>query len=166
MTNHVSRKKIALQGDWELQKSPVAHQSPLKPTAMVSHCHYAHDKTVNSLKKKTNQYTHQSPDTHRSIHAFSHPDTHYLRLCKPSTHWSIHLPSPSPTLQMLVLIQSPQDWLTSHGGNPGLTETLSSKTEAWEDRSKRKESHINDRLNSISWDIPGEVGGEGGKMED
>lgn len=83
---HVSCKKITLQADQELIKPIATHKTQLKSTEMVSHYRYTHDKTASSLEEKTNQYTHQSPDTHRSIHAFTHPDTRYLRLCKPSTH--------------------------------------------------------------------------------
>ena len=112
---------------------------------MVSHCHYTRDKTVNSPEKKTHQYTHQSQDTHRSIHVFTHPDTASASTLR---HIDLSIFPLSHTIidAVRVLIQSPQDTGTSHGSYPGLTETLSGEIEVWEARKKRNESHINDRL--------------------
>lgn len=98
---------------------------------MVSHCHYTRDKTVNSPEKKTHQFTHQSQDTHRSIHVFTHTDTASASTLR-RIDLSIFPLSHTIIDAVRVLIQSPQDTGTSHRSNPGLTETLSGEIEARE----------------------------------
>lgn len=126
VTIHVSCKIITQQADWELSKPTVVHQNPLKPTEIVSHCHYTRDKTVNSLKK--DQSIHSPITGHPQIHICIHPSWHSGPAFAQTFGTLIYLSSPSPTIIDACADSIPTGYRDitprKRRSNLGLTETL------------------------------------------